>query len=124
MPTGWRPADVAERYPVAIIDNPEDQKKYDPKSSTGLKVWAAIQMVLSVVSAMFLFNHLVAINEAGLHLRDNHIATHLVVRTLCFSQHLLLYKPYGSQDIKHCLGNTSIDFLASLFLPLGMAGSR
>ena len=68
MPTGWRPADVAERYPVAIIDNPEDQKKYDPKSSTGLKVWAAIQMVLSVVSAMFLFNHLVAINEAGLHL--------------------------------------------------------
>ncbi len=68
MPTGWRPADVAERYPVAIIDNPEDQKKYDPKSSTGLKVWAAIQMVLSVVSAMFLFNHLVAINEAGLNL--------------------------------------------------------
>ena len=68
MPTGWRPADVAERYPVAITDNPEDQKKYDPKSSTGLKVWAAIQMVLSVVSAMFLFNHLVAINEAGLHL--------------------------------------------------------
>ena len=68
MPTGWRPADVAERYPVAIIDNPEDQKKYNPKSSTGLKVWAAIQMVLSVVSAMFLFNHLAAINEAGLHL--------------------------------------------------------
>ena len=68
MPTGWRPADVAERYPVAITDNPEDQKKYDPKSSTGLKVWAAIQMVLSVVSAMFLFNHLVAINEAGLNL--------------------------------------------------------
>ena len=85
MPTGWRPADVAERYPVAIIDNPEDQKKYDPKSSTDLKVWAAIQMVLSVVSAMFLFNHLVAINEAGLHLGITILQPTLLYGLLYFS---------------------------------------
>ena len=68
MPTGWRPKDVAERYPVAIIDNPEDQEKYNPKSSLALKVWTAIQMMISVASAMFLFNHLVAINESNSNL--------------------------------------------------------
>ncbi len=68
MPTGWRPEDVAKRFPVAIIDNPENQKKYNPKSSLALKAWAAIQMTIGVISAMFLFNHLVAIHEAGTNL--------------------------------------------------------
>jgi len=65
MPTGWRPKDVAERFPVAIIEQPSEQEKYNPKSSLALKVWAAFQMMISVVSAMFLFNHLVTINESN-----------------------------------------------------------
>ena len=29
IPTRWRPRDVAERYPVAVIDRPKDHIKYD-----------------------------------------------------------------------------------------------
>ncbi|MCG8462305.1 MAG: sterol desaturase family protein, partial [Holophagales bacterium] len=40
MPTGWRPADVAERFPVAKIEDPYDFEKYRPPASPGLKAWA------------------------------------------------------------------------------------
>jgi hypothetical protein len=42
MPTGWRPADVIDKFPV-ISSKPETFVKYDPKSSTALKIWSWIQ---------------------------------------------------------------------------------
>lgn len=62
MPTGWRPQDVAEKYPIAILENPYDQVKYMPQLSKGVQVWSVFQMVLTVLTAMFLFNNLTTLN--------------------------------------------------------------
>jgi alkylglycerol monooxygenase len=46
MPTGWRPADVVDRYPLAIIENPYEQVKYDSKPSKNLQLWSWAQLVV------------------------------------------------------------------------------
>jgi len=46
MPTGWRPDDVNERFPVYKIDDPYNMEKYDPPASAGLKAWCWIQLVI------------------------------------------------------------------------------
>ncbi|EOZ98048.1 Sterol desaturase-related protein [Indibacter alkaliphilus LW1] len=47
MPTGWRPSDVAERYPWAYWKNAFDQVKYDSKPSRQLLVWSWVQMIVA-----------------------------------------------------------------------------
>ncbi len=45
MPTGWRPADVIEKYPINYAD-PKAFKKYDTTASPALKVWTWIQFLV------------------------------------------------------------------------------
>jgi alkylglycerol monooxygenase len=47
MPTGWRPADVAHKYPWNYWKNAYDQVKYDSKPSKTLLVWSWIQLVVN-----------------------------------------------------------------------------
>lgn len=46
MPTGWRPADVAEKYPWEYWKNAFDQVKYDSRPSKSLQVWSWVQLVV------------------------------------------------------------------------------
>lgn len=57
MPTGWRPKDVVEKYPVEIIDDVYDFKKYQPKASLALKIYAVFQMLVSTAFLLFMFNN-------------------------------------------------------------------
>jgi hypothetical protein len=58
MPTGWRPKDVAEKYPVEIIEDVYTQEKYDTKASLGLTVWSWFQMLATLALMLYLFNNL------------------------------------------------------------------
>lgn len=53
MPTGWRPKDVAQKYPIAV-DNPQSQVKYDTSYSKSFLVWIAIQFLIMNVFQYFL----------------------------------------------------------------------
>ena len=46
MPTGWRPADVLEKYPVDYTKDARTQVKYDTEASTFLHIWSWIQYAL------------------------------------------------------------------------------
>ncbi|HFA49936.1 MAG TPA: fatty acid hydroxylase family protein [Bacteroidetes bacterium] len=59
--TGYRPADVAEKYPVKIINDPYSLDKYDPKLSTPLLYWSWFQMVANFAFMLWLFNHIAEI---------------------------------------------------------------
>lgn len=54
MPTGWRPADVAERFERPIIEDVYAYEKYDPKSTLLRRVVVFIQFVLAI-SLLFYF---------------------------------------------------------------------
>jgi sterol desaturase/sphingolipid hydroxylase (fatty acid hydroxylase superfamily) len=63
MPTGWRPADVAEKYPVYKIEDAYNFEKYDPKASTVLHVWSWVQLVLLLLFISYLFGNIAYIGK-------------------------------------------------------------
>jgi alkylglycerol monooxygenase len=68
MPTGWRPADVMQKYPLKKIDNVYAFEKYDPPSSPGLRTWAMLQLVFLLLFISYLFGNLANIGSPGIFL--------------------------------------------------------
>ena len=61
MPTGWRPKDVAEKFPIDIITNPYSLKKYDTKPSSFLVGWSIYQLIATTLLMLFMFYNYVNI---------------------------------------------------------------
>ncbi len=76
-PTGWRPADVANKYPIEVIDNPEDQVKYDTPASALFHIWSWIQLGITLALLLFMLINFVAIGFPMLFLYGAFIAIHV-----------------------------------------------
>ncbi|OWY22234.1 sterol desaturase family protein [Sphingobacteriales bacterium UPWRP_1] len=63
MPTGWRPADVAEKFPLQYTKNANKQEKYMPSVSIYLKVWAWIQLTITFLLMLFLMSKIAVISK-------------------------------------------------------------
>ncbi len=57
-PTGWRPADVIEQYPVNKITDPYSFEKYNPLSSNNLVVWVWIQFLATFGLLLFFYGNI------------------------------------------------------------------
>ncbi|HLP94458.1 MAG TPA: sterol desaturase family protein [Saprospiraceae bacterium] len=67
-PTGWRPADVAARFPVPKISDVYHFEKYNPPSSLALQTWSVVHLaVLMLISAHF-FGNIAAIGSPNIFL--------------------------------------------------------
>ncbi|NKI28054.1 sterol desaturase family protein [Arenibacter sp. 6A1] len=55
MPTGWRPLDVQEKFPVTIINDVYRFNKYQPMASNLLKGYAVFQLSVVLLLMMFMF---------------------------------------------------------------------
>lgn len=66
MPTGWRPADVKEKYPIPIIEDVYHFKKYDTQASSALKGYAVFQVLCTTFLMLFMFYNYEAIGFDGL----------------------------------------------------------
>jgi alkylglycerol monooxygenase len=62
-PTGYRPADVAEKYPVYKINDVYNFEKYYPKSSFALDVWCWVQLVALLLFISYLFGYIAPIDQ-------------------------------------------------------------
>lgn len=63
MPTGWRPLDVAAKYPVPKIDDIYHFEKYAPPYSRALLVWSWIQLSILLLFISYLFGNIASINQ-------------------------------------------------------------
>lgn len=68
MPTGWRPADVAEKYPVEYTKNAHTQVKYAPAVSTALHVWSWFQYLLATTLMLHMLLNLAELGATNLFL--------------------------------------------------------
>lgn len=68
MPTGWRPADVAEKYPVYKIEDVYHFDKYNPISSKALQTWSLVQLFLLLLFISYLFANIATIGSPGIFL--------------------------------------------------------
>ena len=66
MPTGWRPADVAEEYPVYKIEDVYNFEKYDSKSSKLLVICAWVQVMGLLIFVSYLFGNIAKIGSPNI----------------------------------------------------------
>jgi len=66
MPTGWRPADVVDRYPVESIKDVYNFEKYDTKASRALIAWSWTQMFFNYFLLTYFFASLGKIGSPGI----------------------------------------------------------
>ena len=60
MPTGWRPADVNEKYPISYTVHASDQVKYETPASKALHAWSWFQYILLT---LFMLHMMVNISD-------------------------------------------------------------
>jgi len=58
MPTGWRPTDVSEKYPVEVVKDPYEMIKYEKPFDLGLKSWAWFQLVFNNMLLYFMLTQI------------------------------------------------------------------
>ena len=58
MPTGWRPTDVRDKYPIKIIKNVFEQVKYEPLTSFQLKFWSWFQLIFNNILIYYALIHI------------------------------------------------------------------
>lgn len=58
MPTGWRPADVEARFPVAKIEDPYHFEKYETTASPTLHTWTWMQFIAVITLVFYFFGNI------------------------------------------------------------------
>lgn len=61
MPTGWRPQDVAEKYPIYKIEDVYAMHKYETGASPGMKRWLWFQLITLLLLVSYLFGNIASI---------------------------------------------------------------
>jgi sterol desaturase/sphingolipid hydroxylase (fatty acid hydroxylase superfamily) len=60
-PTGWRPENFEEKYPVHKITNVYDFEKYGTNHSTKLMIWSMTQALITLLFITYLYNSIAII---------------------------------------------------------------
>jgi hypothetical protein len=68
MPLGWRPEDVAARYPVDKIDDVYHFEKYNPIVSKQIIAWSWVQMLVLLSILCYLFANIATIGFPNMFL--------------------------------------------------------
>ncbi len=66
MPTGWRPADVTEKYPVYKIEDVNNFEKYRSRETKLLVRWSWFQVVMLLLFVSWLFGNIASIGSPGM----------------------------------------------------------
>ncbi len=66
MPTGWRPPDVAAKYPIQKIKDIYSFKKYDTVLPFSLRVWIWIQLIVLLLFISYLFGNIAEIGAPSM----------------------------------------------------------
>ena len=61
MPTGWRPADVIEKYPDKKIEDPYNFEKYTTHASQNLNAWIWFQFLTTFAFLFYFYGHIAQI---------------------------------------------------------------
>lgn len=56
MPTGWRPEDVIDKYPIQTVENVFELDKYDSNPSKVLLIWSWTQLIFTLCLMIYFFN--------------------------------------------------------------------
>lgn len=81
MPTGWRPADVAEKYPVYKIEDVYHFEKYDTEGSKAFVAWAWVQLSVTLLLISYFFAHIAQIGSPAMFVYGAFVFFHVYAYT-------------------------------------------
>jgi sterol desaturase/sphingolipid hydroxylase (fatty acid hydroxylase superfamily) len=58
MPTGWRPADIMDKYPIEYSKDIYNRSKYETEASDLFKAWSFLQLIITLFLMIYLFNNI------------------------------------------------------------------
>lgn len=114
-PTGWRPKDVEEKFPVDAIDDVFTYEKYNPHVSNYVKIWSWIQLFVNFTLMMYLFNHIEAIAFENSLL----FAFFIVYSVHCFTTLMDKSELAIIYEFARCIMALSLIFITGDFFQLG-----
>lgn len=112
MPTGWRPADVAQKYNVFSIEDVTQHQKYAPKISTKLRTWVWFQFLVTFVLMMHMFNHFGTIGFPGVLFYGGFLMICIFSYTTMMDQHKMAG---ATEAIKAIIGLSIIAYSGDWF---------
>jgi sterol desaturase/sphingolipid hydroxylase (fatty acid hydroxylase superfamily) len=65
-PTGYRPADVANKYPIKKIEDVYNFEKYNPTVTGWVEVWSWIQLTVMLLLLTYFFGNIATIGIPGI----------------------------------------------------------
>jgi sterol desaturase/sphingolipid hydroxylase (fatty acid hydroxylase superfamily) len=86
-PTGWRPADVAEKYPVYKIDDVYHFEKYDTAYGVPFLAWTWVQLIMLLLFVSYLFGNIATIGSPLIFLYGGFIFLFVYAFTELMDQH-------------------------------------
>lgn len=81
MPTGWRPADVAEKFPVYKIEDVYHFEKYDTGHTKTMTVWAWVQLIATLLLISYCFGNIATIGSPDIFIYGAFIFLHVYAFT-------------------------------------------
>lgn len=83
-PTGWRPDDVTEKYPVKSIEDVYTYQEYNTNPSISLNLWSSIQFTFTLALIFFLFYQITYINDSSSQMlftnkNGEHLGTNILI---------------------------------------------
>ena len=115
MPTGWRPADVATRYPVSVVENVYGFQKYDTPASRPLVVWSWMQLAFCYYLLIYFFANLSAIGSPGIFLYGAFIfaSVYAYTEAMDLNPHAVWYETAKSAFGLWLIGQSGGDWFGS-----------
>lgn len=112
MPTGWRPADVAAKFPSHKIEDVYGYKKYDTDNSKQMKIWIWIQFAITTFFTLYLFGNIGRIGIPNVF----YYGLFIFLSVYAFTE-LMDLNPnaFAWELVKNCLGAFFISFYGSWF---------
>ena len=78
MPTGWRPLDVAEKFPIITIENPSSLKKYSTNNSNFLLGWSYFQLFMTSALMVLIFFKIPILSQTMILLLAGLLVLHVI----------------------------------------------
>ena len=89
MPTGWRPADVLDKFPLAIIDDPLSKVKYSPMNSNAKLIITWIQFSLAGIFMFLIFYSMEGLSQAVIIISVGLLLMHIMSYTFLLDNNKL-----------------------------------
>lgn len=89
MPTGWRPDDMIERYPIEVVDKVHQRPKYETAATVSMRNWSWFQLVIHNVLMFYMLVHIAKFEYPDILLYASFLMLSIFAYTTLMDHHKL-----------------------------------